>query len=72
MRIWGKEDMDQWKPGDILVYSSGTSYNHVALYLGDGLLMHALNAKYGTLIQGVDVYENMDKSNSLALVRRYL
>lgn len=67
-----KEDMDQWKPGDILVYSSGTSYNHVALYLGDGLLMHALNAKYGTLIQGVDVYENMDKSNSLALVRRYL
>lgn len=76
-QAWGgasvdKEDMDLWKPGDILVYSSGTSYNHVALYLGDGLLMHALNTKYGTLIQSVDVYEKMDKSNSLALVRRYL
>lgn len=67
-----KENMELWKAGDILVYSSGGSYNHVALYLGDGLIMHALNAKYGTLIQGVDVYEKMDKNNSLALVRRYL
>ncbi len=67
-----KENMELWKAGDILVYSSGSSYSHVALYLGDGLIMHALNTKYGTLIQGVDVYEKMDKNNSLTLVRRYL
>ena len=42
------------------------------LYLGDGKLMHALNSKYGTLIQGVDYYETWDKGNSLVGVRRYL
>lgn len=61
-----------WKPGDILCYSSGGSVDHVALYLGDGMLMHALNTKYGTLIQSVDYYEIWDSSNYLVGVRRYL
>lgn len=67
-----KDDMSVWKPGDVLVYSSRGSYTHVALYLGDGMLMHALNYKYGTLIQGVEYYEQWDSGNVLALVRRYL
>lgn len=62
----------QWKPGDILVYSSGGKVNHVALYLGDNQLMHALNSKYDTLIQDVDYYEKWDKKNTLTGVRRYL
>ena len=61
-----------WQPGDILCYSSGGSIEHVALYLGDGMLMHALNPKYGTLIQSVDYYEKWDSSNYLVGVRRYL
>ena len=67
-----KNNRNAWQPGDILVYQSSSGFSHVALYLGDGMLMHALNAKYGTLIQGVDYYEQWDRGNQLALVRRYL
>ena len=61
----------QWKPGDILVYSSGGAPNHVALYLGNNQLMHALSSKYDTLIQDVDYYETWDSKNTLTGVRRY-
>ena len=68
-----KKDKSLWKSGDILLYADKSgSISHVALYLGDGMLMHALNSKYGTLIQGVDYYETWDKGNSLVGVRRYL
>ena len=67
-----KNHMGLWKPGDVLVYQSGSSFTHVALYLGDGMLMHAINPKYGTMIQGVTYYEQWDGGNHLALVRRYL
>ena len=67
-----KNHMELWKPGDVLVYQSGSSFTHVALYLGVGLLMHAINPKYGTMIQGVEYYEQWDSGNYLALVRRYL
>ncbi|MBM6827711.1 NlpC/P60 family protein [Mordavella massiliensis] len=67
-----KNHMELWKPGDVLVYQSGSSFTHVALYLGDGMLMHAINSKYGTMIQGVTYYEQWDSGNHLALVRRYL
>ena len=67
-----KNNMSAWKPGDILVYKSGSRVNHIALYLGDGLLMHALNAKYGTLMQDVFYYEKWDTKNHLSNVRRYL
>ena len=63
--------METWKPGDVLVYSNGYSYDHVALYLGKGMLMHALNSKYGTIIQGAQYYESWDSKNHLAMVRRY-
>ena len=65
------KDRSKWKPGDILVYSSGGRVNHVALYLGNNQLMHALNAKYGTVIHDVDYYEKWDKKNTLTGVRRY-
>ena len=63
--------MKEWKPGDVLVYSNGYSYDHVALYLGKGMLMHALNSKYGTVIQDIQYYESWDSKNHLAMVRRY-
>ncbi len=62
-----------WQPGDLLVYSSsGEAAGHVALYLGDGLLMHALNEYYGTVIHTVDYYEWWDTGTALTGVRRYL
>jgi len=67
-----KNDMSEWKPGDILVYAAGGSVNHVGLYLGNGMMMHALNTKYDTVIQGVKYYESWDSRNNLKYVRRCL
>lgn len=67
-----KNDMSDWKPGDILVYSAGGSVNHVGLYLGNGKMMHALNTKYDTVIQDVEYYESWDSRNNLKYVRRCL
>lgn len=67
-----KNNMSEWKPGDILVYTAGGVVNHVALYLGNGQLMHALSPSTGTKIQSVEYYEQWDSRNQLALVRRYL
>ena len=64
-------DRSQWQTGDILVYSNGSRISHVALYLGDGQLMHALSTKHSTIIQGVDYYESWDSGTYLIGVRRY-
>lgn len=64
-------DRSQWQAGDILAYSDGSRISHVALYLGNGQMMHALNTKYGTIVQSVDYYEGWDSSNYLVSVRRY-
>lgn len=64
-------DRSQWQAGDILAYSDGSRISHVALYIGNGQIMHALNTKYGTIVQGVDQYENWDSGNYLVSVRRY-
>lgn len=38
------------QPGDLLFYSDGGSINHVALYIGNGQVVHASNAKTGIKI----------------------
>lgn len=65
-------NMALWKPGDVLIYSGNGRVRHVALYLGNGMLMHALNPRVGTVIQAVDYYERIDSVNNLCGVRRYL
>ena len=35
------------QPGDLLFYASGSTINHVALYIGDGQIIHASTAKTG-------------------------
>lgn len=66
-----KNDRSAWKPGDLLFYKENGRISHVAIYLGDGQMIHALNSKYDTLIQGVDYYEKWDKKTSLYSVRRF-
>lgn len=66
-----KNDSSSWLPGDILCFSSDGKVTHVALYIGNGQMMHALNEKYGTFIQSVDYYEWWDGSNTLTAVKRY-
>lgn len=63
-------DRASWKPGDLLYYTEGAGPSHVAIYLGNGQLIHALSPKYGTLIQGVDYYERWDTATSLIAVKR--
>lgn len=63
-------DRSSWKAGDILCYKNNGKWNHVAIYLGNGQMIHALNSKHDTLIQSVDGYEAWD-NNNLAGVRRY-
>ena len=66
-----KNSRSSWKPGDLLFYKEGGRISHVAIYLGNGQMIHALNSKYDTLIQGVDYYEKWDSKTSLYCVKRY-
>ena len=38
------------QPGDLLFYASGNYINHVALYIGNGQVIHASTAKSGIKI----------------------
>lgn len=42
--------IDEIQPGDLLFYSKGGSINHVALYIGNGQVVHASTAKTGIKI----------------------
>ena len=66
-----KSNRSEWRAGDLLFYTEGAGVSHVAIYLGNGQMIHALNEKHDTLIQGVDYYEKWDKKTSLTCVRRY-
>lgn len=47
----GREiSLDQIQPGDLLFYASGKTINHVALYIGDGKIIHASTSKTGIII----------------------
>ena len=66
------KDQSSWKPGDLIFFTGSGYVSHVALYLGNGQMMHALNEKYGTYITGVQEYDEWDRYNALSHVRRIL
>ncbi|MBQ6845401.1 MAG: C40 family peptidase [Agathobacter sp.] len=41
---------DQLRPGDLIFYGNGRSINHVAIYIGNGQVVHASNARDGIKI----------------------
>ncbi len=49
-------DYSEIKPGDIICYSSngGKSCTHVALYIGDGQIVHAANSRKGVITGAAD------------------
>ncbi len=65
-------DKSQWKAGDLLFFAKGGRVGHVALYLGDGKMIHALNTKYDTYITDVNEYCKWDKKNVLTYVKRVM
>ncbi len=40
---------DEARPGDLVFYSSGGHVDHVAIYMGDGRIVHASNARTGII-----------------------
>lgn len=40
---------DAIRPGDLVFYSSGGSIDHVAIYIGDGQIVHAANGRKGVI-----------------------
>lgn len=42
-----KVSLSKAKAGDLVFYGSGSTISHVALYMGDGKVVHASNKKYG-------------------------
>lgn len=44
-----KKDISQMETGDLVFYGAG-GINHVALYIGDGKVVHALNSNKGIVI----------------------
>ena len=45
---YGREvSEEEMRPGDLFFYASGNSINHVAMYIGDGQVVHASTEKTG-------------------------
>jgi cell wall-associated NlpC family hydrolase len=42
------------QPGDLLFYAKAGTVNHVAIYIGDGKIVHAAGRKYGITISDYD------------------
>lgn len=60
-----KVSLSEAKPGDLVFYSSGGSINHVAMYIGNGQVIHASTKKTGIKISNVSY-------RSVKAVRRIL
>lgn len=41
---------ENMKPGDLLFYSKGGGVNHVAMYIGNGQVVHASSSKTGIIV----------------------
>lgn len=39
--------VEEMRPGDLIFYASGKRINHVAMYIGDGMIVHASTARTG-------------------------
>ena len=46
-----KKDLSALEPGDLVFYGSGIT--HVALYIGDGQIVHAANSRLGIIVSDI-------------------
>lgn len=45
-------------PGDLVFYGSGSYASHVAIYMGDGKVVHAANSRVGIIVSSIDYVRN--------------
>ena len=57
--------MDEIRPGDLVFYGSGKRINHVAIYAGDGMIVHASNEQDGIKMSPVNYRKPMKVVNVL-------
>lgn len=48
-----KIKVSEAKPGDLIFYGSGKGINHVAMYIGNGQVVHASNSRTGIIISNM-------------------
>ena len=48
-----KISVSEVQPGDLIFYGSGRSINHVAMYIGNGRVVHASNSRTGIIISNM-------------------
>lgn len=46
------------EPGDIIVFGSGSTADHTAIYVGDGKIIHALNEESGVVLSDLSDYSS--------------
>lgn len=64
-KLGKKVSLSEAQPGDLVFYSKNGSINHVAIYIGNGQVIHASSPKTGIKISTVNY-------RTVACVRRYL
>lgn len=60
------------KPGDIIIWTTSRSYpsaTHVAIYAGDGNMIHSANKRQGVIVTNVKYWKN-DGRNIILSIRR--
>ncbi len=57
------------QPGDILSWGHGGSVTHSALYVGNGLMIHATNPSQGVVVSSVSGWQNASIDNLMAVRR---
>ena len=50
-------DVSEVLPGDLIFYSNGSTINHVAIYIGNGQIVHSANSRKGVIISDI-YYDN--------------
>lgn len=55
----------QLAPGDLVFYGSTSYASHVALYIGDGKVVHAANSRLGIIISDLDYVKSRVKDHGM-------
>ncbi len=53
------------QPGDLVFYGSASYASHVAMYIGDGKVVHAANSNLGIIVSSMDYVKNRVKNKNM-------